>query len=82
MTCINVTSQVAMERTYSHLLLMSSGASSWLCEGGGSDYGWPVDTKQPVLGSVIVEQLTTSNADRQRVCGWALMDYAMMIDYG
>ena len=46
------------------------------------DYGRPVDPKQPVLGSVIVEQLTTSNADRQRVCGWAAMDYAMMIDYG
>ena len=72
-----------MERTYSHLLLMSSGTSSWLREGGRSDSwmsnGRPVDTKQPVLGSVIVEQLTTSNTDDEQS---RAMDYAMMIDYG
>ena len=83
MACINVTSQTAMEKSYSHLLLMSSGASSWLREGGVLDSwmsnGRLVDTKQPVLGSVIVEQLTTSNTDDEQS---RAMDYAMMIDYG
>ena len=70
MACINVTSQAAMQRSCSHLLPMSSGASSCVCEGGVPDSwmsnGRPADTKQPTRGSVSVEQLMTSNADDER----------------